>query len=243
MKTKRCLIVDDELHAIASLRRLLAGQQGIEVVGEAHSVASARAACLSHRPDVVLLDIKLGDGCGFDLLASLENPPEVIFTTACDKRALQAFEVNAVDYLLKPVEEERLKDALERAEQRLRSGAVSSRQVADCKLIELGGTGRFVTPQSISFIQAEDKYTRVQLGDGSELLTQTSLTDWQRRLESYGFMRLDRQWLIRLAVVSSVDFLGREAQVEIGQPHVKITVGRTGAARLRQRLRDSVTHS
>ena len=246
MKTKRCLIVDDEPHAIASLQRLLTDQQGIEVVGEAHSVATARAACLAHRPDVMLLDIKLGDGSGFDLLAALEDPPEVIFTTAYDKHAVQAFEINAVDYLLKPVEEERLKDALERADQRSRSraasgGAASSRQIADGKLIELGGTGRFVTPQSISFIQAEDKYTRVQLGDGSELLTQTSLTDWQQRLECADFVRLDRQWLVRAGAVHGVEFLGREAKVKIRQPEVVITVGRTGATRLRQMLRDSVS--
>ena len=241
MKIKRCLIVDDELHARASLKRLLAGQHGIEVVGEAHSVASARAACLAQRPDLMLLDIKLGDGSGFDLLAALEDPPEVIFTTAYDEHAVRAFDVNALDYLLKPVEEERLKDALERADQRSRHRAASSRQVADNKLIELGGTGRFVPPQSISFIQAEDKYTRVHLGDGSALLTNTSLSDWQRRLECADFVRLDRQWLVRPAAVHSVEFLGREARVEIRPPNVKITVGRTASARLRQMLWDRVS--
>ena len=246
MKNKRCLIVDDELHARASLKRLLAGQQGIEVVGEAHSVVSARAACLAQRPDLMLLDIKLGDGSGFDLLAALEDPPEVIFTTAYDEHAVRAFDVNALDYLLKPVEEERLKDALERADQRSRSraasgGAASSSHVADGKLIELGNTGRFVPPQSISFIQAEDKYTRVHLGDGSALLTNTSLSDWQRRLECADFVRLDRQWLVRPAAVHSVEFLGREARVEIRPPNVKITVGRTASARLRQMLRDRVS--
>jgi len=242
MKLKRCLLVDDEPHAIATLQRLLASQRGIEVVGHAHSVASAREACLALRPDLILLDVKLGDGSGFDLLAALEVPPEVIFTTAYDEHAVRAFEVNALDYLLKPVEEERLEEALDRADRRAQAKAVSgqaasSSQPVDSKLIELGSTGRFVAPESISFIQADDKYTRIQMVDGSEILTQTSLTDWQRRLEVFGFVRLDRQWLVGIAVVHSVDFIGREAQVKIRRPNVNIRVGRTGAARLRQVLR------
>jgi two-component system LytT family response regulator len=242
MNTKRCLLVDDESHAIATLQRMLVNQQGIEVVGHAHSVASAREACLALRPDLILLDVKLGDGSGFDLLAVLEVPPAVIFTTAYDEHAVRAFEVNALDYLLKPVEEERLKEALDRADRRAQAKAVSgqaasSSQLVDSKLIELGSTGRFVAPESISFIQADDKYTRIQMVDGSEILTQTSLTDWQRRLEAFDFVRLDRQWLVGLAVVHSVDFIGREAQVKIHKPNVNIRVGRTGAARLRQVLR------
>lgn len=244
MNSMRCLIVDDEPLAISTLRRLLAERSEIEIVGEAHSVATAREACLTLRPDLMLLDIQLGDGSGFDILAGMEQPPAVIFTTAYNQHAVRAFEVNALDYLMKPVEEERLFEALERAERRamltvVQSAASVTGRSDDPRLIEVGSTGRFVAPESISFIQSEDKYTRVHLSNGGELLTQTSLTDWQRKLESYGFLRLDRRWLVCLSVIGSVEFLGREAQVQIRQPTLHITVGRTGATRLRRALRDS----
>jgi two-component system LytT family response regulator len=242
MNTKRCLIVDDEPLAIATLRRMLAGHQEIEVVGEAHSVASARAACVVHLPDLILLDVKLGDGSGFDLLAALEEPPAVIFTTAYDQHAVKAFEVNALDYLLKPIEETRLAEALERAKRRSAGGAIT-RVVSggglpgEGELIEVGCTGRFIEPRTIAYIRAEDKYTRVQLGDSSEILTQISLTEWQQRLERFDFLRVDRQWLIRRGAMRNVEFLGREAHVDIQGLNLRIKFGRTGSSRLRQILR------
>jgi two-component system LytT family response regulator len=193
---------------------------------------------------LILLDIQLGDGSGFDVLERLEQVPEVIFTTAYNQHAVRAFEINALDYLMKPIMEERLNEALERAAKRLarleksRVGKLKG-AAANRSLMELAGTGRFVAPEDISFIQAEDKYTRVHLRDGGKCLTQTSLADWQRKLEMHGFQRLDRRWLVCLAVIGSVEFVGREALVSIRQPSLSITIGRTAATRLRQVLRAS----
>ena len=103
----RVLIVDDEHLARQAMRRLLAGHPEVEIVGEADSIETAIAAVRQAEPQLIFLDIDLGAGDGFDVLAQLERPPVVVFVTAYAEYAVEAFEVNAVDYLLKPVAPER----------------------------------------------------------------------------------------------------------------------------------------
>ena len=114
----RVLIVDDEHLARQAMRRLLAAHP-VEIVGEAESVASALKAIESTRPQALFLDIDLGGGDGFDLLAALERPPVVVFVTAYGEHAIRAFEAQAIDYLVKPVDEDRLAATLDRVRQRL----------------------------------------------------------------------------------------------------------------------------
>src|SRR5262245_16848037 len=108
----RALIVDDERLARIELRRLLGRHPEVEVVGEAASAAQARAACRDLRPELLFLDIQMPDETGFDLLDSLESVPLVVFTTAHDEHALRAFDVSALDYLVKPIEPARLASAV-----------------------------------------------------------------------------------------------------------------------------------
>ncbi|CAN7488418.1 LytTR family DNA-binding domain-containing protein [Pseudoduganella sp. LjRoot289] len=119
----RVLLVDDERLARAELRRLLAAHAGVEIVGEAVSSADAMGQIAALQPDLLLLDVQMPGGSGFDLLASLDTVPDVIFTTAFDRYALQAFEVNALDYLQKPIQAARLATALARAAQRRQAQA------------------------------------------------------------------------------------------------------------------------
>ena len=111
----KAMIVDDEPLARRELRRLLAEFPWVEIIGEAGNISEAAAAIEANAPELLFLDIKMPGGIGFDLLARLEHVPRVIFTTAYDDHAVQAFEVNALDYLLKPIEPERLAAALARA--------------------------------------------------------------------------------------------------------------------------------
>ena len=123
----RVLIVDDERLARQAMRRLLAGHDEIEIVGEAENLSEAIAATERTHPELVFLDIELGGGAdGFDLLAGLERPPMVVFVTAYAEHAVEAFAVNAVDYLLKPVAPERLAESLTRAAQHLARGSAAS---------------------------------------------------------------------------------------------------------------------
>ena len=111
----RAMIVDDEPLARRELRRLLAEFPWVEIVAEAGNIVEAAREIEASTPELLFLDIKMPGGTGFDLLAKLEHVPRVIFTTAYDDHAVQAFEVNALDYLLKPIEPERLAGALARA--------------------------------------------------------------------------------------------------------------------------------
>lgn len=123
----RVLIVDDEHLARQAMRRLLA-MHPVEIVGEADSVASALEAIERTQPQALFLDIELGASDGFDLLAALEHPPVVVFVTAYTEHAVEAFAVNAVDYLLKPVEPERLAESLGRIERQLDRVSASTGQ-------------------------------------------------------------------------------------------------------------------
>src|SRR6266851_9241191 len=120
----RVLIVDDEHLARQAIRRLLAAHPEVEIIGEAENLAEAIGIIERTEPQLVFLDIELGSGGdGFDLLAALKRPPIVVFVTAYAEHAVEAFAVNAVDYLLKPVEPERLADSLARAERTLARAA------------------------------------------------------------------------------------------------------------------------
>ncbi len=110
----KALIVDDEPLARRELRRLLAAHRSIQIVGEAGDIDEARERIVSLLPAVVFLDIQMPGGTGFDLLAQLERVPRIVFTTAYDRYAVQAFNVNALDYLLKPIEPERLATAVDK---------------------------------------------------------------------------------------------------------------------------------
>ena len=115
----RAIIVDDERLARTELKRLLAAHAEINIVGEAADIVEAESAINALQPELIFLDVQMPGGSGFDLLAALDDAPEVIFTTAFDAYALKAFEVNALDYLQKPIEAKRLAAALTRAQSRI----------------------------------------------------------------------------------------------------------------------------
>jgi len=145
----RVLLVDDERLARAELRRLLAPHPEMEVVGEAVSAADAVAQIVALRPDLLLLDVQMPGGSGFDLLASLDDVPDVIFTTAFDRYALQAFEVNALDYLQKPIQPARMAAALARAAQRRQAAAALA---ADAR--HAGASGGTASPAAVAAVAA-----------------------------------------------------------------------------------------
>jgi two-component system LytT family response regulator len=119
----RALLIDDERLARAELRRMLAAHPDVEIVGEAVNAADGLQQIAALRPELVFLDVQMPGGSGFDMLAALDEAPEVIFTTAFDRYALQAFEVNALDYLQKPIQAERMAAALQRCRLRLSRAA------------------------------------------------------------------------------------------------------------------------
>jgi DNA-binding LytR/AlgR family response regulator len=196
--TIRALVVDDEPPARERVRDLLQAEPDVELVGEAGDADQAVERILALRPDLLFLDVQMPGRDGFGVLRALggERPPATIFTTAHDEFAVRAFEIEALDYLLKPVRRERLAAALARAERRL-----SSRPPRVVTFER--GASRFFDVQAIARFWSSDKYT-VFCVDGEEHLTPEPLTGLADRLTAHGFRRIHRGELINLARVRAL---------------------------------------
>ena len=242
MKPVRCMIVDDERLARQHLRRLVAGRADLQLVGEASDKASALADIAKLRPELLLLDIQMPGGDGFDTLNALEDPPRVIFVTAHDRHAIRAFEVNALDYLLKPVSPERFARAAERAVQLIRAGAPAANRggprldASDVAIVEIGGSGHFVPVDQILCVESEGNYTRVSTAEGKQLIARQTMKHWVDRLPPEMFVQLDRGLIVNRQAVRSADFSVRPAVVALGQGACKLHLGQAAASRLREIL-------
>ncbi|USX12949.1 LytTR family transcriptional regulator DNA-binding domain-containing protein [Oxalobacteraceae bacterium OTU3CAMAD1] len=206
----RVVLIDDERLARAELRRLLAAHPEVEIVGEAVNAADGVQQIAALKPDLVFLDVQMPGGSGFDMLAALDEPPEVIFTTAFDQYALQAFEVNALDYLQKPIQAARMAAALQRCALRLRrtleySAAASALMptVAKKLFIKDGERCWFVSLQDVRLFESEGNYTRVYFGQHKPLLLR-SLNQLEERLDPQRFFRASRRHIVNLDDIEQV---------------------------------------
>lgn len=229
----RVLIADDEPLAVRALRRLLAPHADIEIVGEADSVASAMERIGRLRPDLILLDIELNGGDGFDLLAAMDAPPRVIFVTAYAEYAVEAFAVEAVDYLLKPVAPARLDAALDRVR---RLSTVAPKVEA---VVELRSPGRVVrcVPADILAVQAEGDFSRVHVADQPPLMILRNVGQFETDLPSPPFLRLGRSIIVNCDRIRSIDTRSRDKVCLTLQGMAEaIWLGRAAAVRLKQAL-------
>ena len=236
----RALIVDDERLARNELRRLLAAHPALEIVGEAANPIEARAAIEALVPDLVFLDVQMPGGSGFDLLASLDAAPAVIFTTAFDQYALRAFDVSALDYLLKPIEPARLAHALRKFEARLQLPAPApapqpaQAQAADGKVfIKDGERCWFVALEQIMLFESEGNYTRVYF-DANRPLLLRSLNQLEARLDPERFLRVSRRQIVNLDFVTGIAPGPGNGMVLTLKGEVKVPMSRRRAAEFRQ---------
>jgi two-component system LytT family response regulator len=194
----RALIVDDERLARLELRRLLAEHPEVEIVGEAHNGEEAQVLISKLAPDVVFLDIQMPGMTGFDLLEQVEDLPQVIFTTAYDEYAIKAFEVNALDYLLKPIPPARLAAALARV------GPRSSQPRLEQVFVRDGDRCWIVRLSDIFLLESEGNYTRVCFGSERPLIRR-SLNALEQQLDPAVFFRAGRKEMINLKWIEKVD--------------------------------------
>jgi len=204
----RVLLVDDERLARAELRRLLQAHPDIDIVGEAVDAAGGLRQITEREPDLVFLDVQMPGGSGLVLLAALDAAPDVIFTTAFDRYALQAFEVNALDYLQKPVQAARLAAALDRCTQRRgrepERRPPARRPQTDRKLfLRDGERCWFVALRDIRILSAEGNYTRVHFGAHQPLVLR-SLKQFEEALDPQCFFRASRSHIVNLEHVQRV---------------------------------------
>ncbi|HMV27356.1 MAG TPA: LytTR family DNA-binding domain-containing protein [bacterium] len=199
------LIVDDERLAREELRRLLSSHPDIKIVGEARHAEEARELIATLRPDLVFLDIQMPGEDGFALLASLESTPEIIFTTAYDQFALKAFEVNALDYLLKPIDPKRLADALQKISSQ-ESSATPTGPLTDNDQVFVKDGDRcwFVRLKQIRLMESEGNYTRLYF-DKEKPLILRSLNQLEVRLDPKVFFRASRQHIINMQWIETIE--------------------------------------
>ncbi len=208
----RAIIIDDERLARTELKKLLQEFPEVEVIDEAANADEGIAKIESLQPDLIFLDIQMPGKTGFDMLAQLEKTPEVIFTTAYDEYALKAFEVNALDYLLKPVEPKRLADAihkLQSAESREPKGEGvftnnSLLTESDQVFVKDGERCWFVKLSDIRLFESVGNYAKVFFGNNKPLILK-SLNALEERLDEKTFFRANRKHIVNLRLIEKIE--------------------------------------
>lgn len=215
----RTLIIDDERLARKELIKMLAAYSDLNIVGECANATEAIELIESEQPDLIFLDIQMPGKSGFDLLEDLESVPQVIFVTAYDDYAIKAFEVNAMDYILKPVEEKRLSEALDKVRKRLEStkkaeaeakpvatASESDRMLSpqDQIFLKDGDKCWFVSLKDVRLFESEGNYVRVYF-DRFKPLILKSLNNLEKRLDEREFFRINRKYIVNLAEIEHVE--------------------------------------
>lgn len=238
------LVVDDELPARKLLREYLRAHPEWLVVGEAADGLEAVRLAGEHRPDLILLDVQMPKADGFEALGLIDPATAVIFTTAYQEHALRAFDVNAIDYLLKPFSQARFDEALARASQRLDRGlgaaaeaaaAPSGAQYPSRLVVRDGPNLTIVQVSDVDFFQGQDDYVEVFFRGRSCLLSQT-LRSLEESLNPESFVRVHRSYLLNLARLVRLEPLGSSSRVAVLSDGRTLPVSRSGEARLRAHL-------
>ncbi len=207
----KALVIDDERLARKELIGLLKNFNEIDVVGECSNAEEAKVAIKLHHPDLIFLDIQMPGSNGFELLEELETVPKVIFVTAYDEYALKAFEVNALDYLLKPVEEDRLAEAIQKVmheEEEENNHHLAQKNDGrlgqeDQIFLKDGERCWFVSLKDIKLFESEGNYVRVYFNNFKPLILK-SLNNLEERLD-HTFFRTNRKYIVNLRWVQSVE--------------------------------------
>ena len=206
MKTFKTVIIDDERLAREEVKRALKKYPEFVIIGEANNVDSAIILIEKEEPNIIFLDIHMPEKSGFDLLEELTTVPEVVFTTAYDQYAVKAFELNALDYLVKPLREERFAKTIEKVKQEL----IEKTEVKSAVLpmhrkvfIKDGEKCYFVPLSEIYFIESLDNYARLYFGDHKAMI-KSSLNLLENKLDTTVFFRANRSQIINIQYIKEI---------------------------------------
>jgi two-component system LytT family response regulator len=235
----RVMLVDDEPLARQALRQSLARMENVEIVAEADSVSSALEVFERTRPQAVFLDIQMPRADGFTFLRGIELPPKVVFVTAYSEHAVRAFEVEAVDYLLKPVRPKRLADAVSRLREAcgLNEGGERSYGANDRICLRTPGRTVVATLDKVTALEADGDFTRFFVAGESPLMICQKLGAYERTLPSPPFVRVSRSLMLNVNAFVRAQRLSRdEEQVWLAGLAEPITLGRAAQMRLREAM-------
>jgi two-component system LytT family response regulator len=244
-KKLRTIVVDDEELARKVMRELLSAHDEIEIVTECRNGLEAVKAVAEHKPDLLFLDVQMPKLTGFDVLELVGPDVPVIFVTAYDEYAMKAFEVHAVDYLLKPVGKERLASALRRVKTRavekrpmpaeLTSAARPTGQFAERLVVKDGTRVTLIPVAKLDYAEAQDDYVALA-SEGQKHLKQQTIASLEAALDPKMFVRIHRSYVVNLLRVTRIEPYGKESRVAILSNGAKLPVSRAGYARLQTLL-------
>jgi len=229
MKKLTALIIDDERLARINLRTKLRAFAEIEIVGEATGIATAVKAIKVLNPDILFLDIQLSDGNGFDILDKVDYSGKIVFVTAYNQYACRAYEINAVDYLLKPFSKERLKTVINRLlnnESEQATNVFLKFRYDDRILIEQKKSIHFIKIENITYIKADREYTTIYETGGKEYLVLKSIGDWEKKLPDEQFARVHRNGIVNFNYIEKSERIGNTAILFLKDFPIPITISR-----------------
>jgi two-component system LytT family response regulator len=242
----RVVIVDDEPLARAVVREFLAAHPGVEIVAECSNGFEAVKAVAERSPDLVFLDVQMPKLSGFEVLELIGRSVPVVFTTAYDQYALRAFEVHAVDYLLKPFSEARFAEALSRARERLASrdalpveallsDAAPRQAPLERVLIRDGSQVHVLAVEKIDYVEAQDDYVSFR-SEGKSYLKDQTMAALEGLLDPARFVRIHRSYLLNIDRIARVELYAKDSRIAILRDGSKLPVSRAGYARLAKLL-------
>ncbi|MFZ2493055.1 MAG: response regulator [Thermoanaerobaculia bacterium] len=241
----RALIIDDEPLARSIVREYLTATDDFEVVGECANGFEAVKAVTVHDPDVIFLDIQMPKLDGFEVLALLDRSPVVVFITAHDEHALRAFDVHALDYLLKPFAEERFRSVLERVRQQVASrervpvgslpAALRSGPLQRIVVRSDDGTIDVIPVTRVDYVEASDDAILIATA-GKKLRKQQPIGELAESVDPNRFVRIHRSYLLNIDRLEKIETYAKDSRVAILRDGTKLPVSRSGYARLRELL-------
>jgi two-component system LytT family response regulator len=247
----RTIIVDDEELARERLRSLLVKEKEIKIIGEASDGKSAVALIDKEKPDLVFLDVQMPELDGFEVLRNLSHQPNVVFVTAHDKFALKAFDVHAVDYLLKPFDKERFQTALKRVLEKVRSKALEAEKISavlnevkppskpvERLMVKTEGRVLLIKTEDLDWVEAADNYVNLHVGNEAHLMRET-MSSLEGKLPSEKFMRISRSSIVNLERIKELQPMFHGEYVVILKNGRKLTLSRTYREKLDQLMGNS----
>lgn len=240
----KVVIIDDEPLARSVVKEYLEPYEEIEVIQECGNGFEGVKAIAAHAPDLIFLDIQMPKINGFEMLELVDNPPAVIFTTAFDEYAMQAFEANAIDYLLKPFSKERFDKALHKWKNQnlkadfitpLLEDVVKQPEERSRVVVKVGSAIKILPVQDILYIEAYDDYVKIHTKDGFHLKKKT-MNFFERALSKDQFVRVHRSYIISLPQVTKIEIREKDTHIAKMKDGTIVPMSKSGYTRLKEIL-------
>lgn len=243
----KAVLVDDEPLARSMVAEYLEGYPQVEVVAECNDGFEGAKAIMQHQPDIIFLDIQMPKINGFEMLEIIDNQPAVIFTTAFDEYAIQAFERHAVDYLLKPITKARFDRAMAKFldAQQMEAGKQNTRSLLEKMhqthgklervVVKTGAKIKIIPASSIIYLEADDDYVKIHTDEGTFLKNKT-MASFEEQLDAAQFVRVHRSFIVKIDHIARLEPHEKDSHVAILTDGRQVSVSKSGYTRLKQTL-------